>query len=168
MFSFCIHIFSWCWTCYSRPKPFQPSAEVLALAEKLPASFDWRDVNGMDYVSPVRNQGIQALFFFSTSISLTQRKVWCSKLTSVSLLEGFSLVLKLMLTSTSADCMDRCGLVTGVSDSLSSILLLWLKTAPCWEIIQRRAPYYFNEISLALERWAACRNSLIMIELFFF
>ena len=40
-----------------RPKPAFPKRETLKAANKLPSNFDWRNVDGINYVSPVRNQG---------------------------------------------------------------------------------------------------------------
>lgn len=41
----------------SRPVPAPATAEQKARVSLLPDSFDWRDVNGVSYVSPVRDQG---------------------------------------------------------------------------------------------------------------
>lgn len=43
--------------CFSRPKPAPVSREILEASSDLPKAFDWRNVNGMNYVSPIRNQG---------------------------------------------------------------------------------------------------------------
>jgi len=40
-----------------RPKPAPISARIRDLADQLPNSFDWRNVSGTNYISPVRNQG---------------------------------------------------------------------------------------------------------------
>lgn len=39
------------------PKPKPTTPEISRIAATLPESFDWRDVDGQDFVSPVRNQG---------------------------------------------------------------------------------------------------------------
>lgn len=37
-----------------RPRAAPATPEQLRAAEQLPPAFDWRDVNGINYVSPVR------------------------------------------------------------------------------------------------------------------
>ena len=39
------------------PKPSDVTQDVLLKASKLPDSFDWRNISGVSYVSPIRNQG---------------------------------------------------------------------------------------------------------------
>ncbi|XP_022104025.1 dipeptidyl peptidase 1-like isoform X2 [Acanthaster planci] len=41
----------------SKPSPAPVTEAVRNLAKTLPLSFDWRNVNGQNFVSPVRNQG---------------------------------------------------------------------------------------------------------------
>jgi len=43
-----------------KPRATKPSLEDIKKASALPDSFDWRNVNGVNYVSPVRNQGNQS------------------------------------------------------------------------------------------------------------
>ena len=40
-----------------QPRPAPVTEQVRKAAEDLPGSFDWRDRDGVNYVSPVRNQG---------------------------------------------------------------------------------------------------------------
>ena len=41
----------------SRPKPAKLDKETEMIAAELPSEFDWRNVSGVSYVSPIRNQG---------------------------------------------------------------------------------------------------------------
>jgi len=40
-----------------RPKPAPVAAPTRKLAQQLPTTFDWRNVSGVNYISPVRDQG---------------------------------------------------------------------------------------------------------------
>ena len=38
-------------------QPVEASQEIKDEADKLPENFDWRNVDGVNYISPVRDQG---------------------------------------------------------------------------------------------------------------
>ena len=42
---------------HPRPKPAPITAEIQEKSLHLPASWDWRNVRGTNFVTPVRNQG---------------------------------------------------------------------------------------------------------------
>lgn len=59
--NFCLIVF-WLNDCdicgwFSFPKPAAPADELLKQVSTLPSEWDWRNIDGVSYVSPVRNQG---------------------------------------------------------------------------------------------------------------
>lgn len=42
---------------HPRPKPAPLTAEIHEKLVRLPTSWDWRNVHGTNFVTPVRNQG---------------------------------------------------------------------------------------------------------------
>lgn len=62
-----------------RRLPFPPSAPVTRklqkMAEQLPKNFDWRDVNGVNYVSPVRNQGTCGSCYIFSSLAMHEARI---------------------------------------------------------------------------------------------
>ncbi|XP_072899465.1 dipeptidyl peptidase 1 [Hemitrygon akajei] len=58
-----------------RPKPAPVSEEVLKLASSLPESWDWRDVDGVNYVTPVRNQGTCGSCYSFSSMGMLEARI---------------------------------------------------------------------------------------------
>ncbi|XP_071444988.1 dipeptidyl peptidase 1-like [Hetaerina americana] len=59
---------------FTFPKPAPVTSEVKRQALELPESFDWRNVSGVNYVSPVRNQEqCGSCFAFASAASLEAR-----------------------------------------------------------------------------------------------
>lgn len=58
----------------SPPSPAISSKRVQNLADRLPKSFDWRKQNGVNYVSPIRNQGTcGSCYAFSSTAMIEAR-----------------------------------------------------------------------------------------------
>lgn len=58
-----------------RPSPAVATPQQKARASLLPKSFDWRNVSGINYVSPVRNQGSCGSCYAFASMANLESKV---------------------------------------------------------------------------------------------
>ncbi|XP_051881503.1 dipeptidyl peptidase 1 [Pristis pectinata] len=58
-----------------RPKPAPMLEEVQKLSNSLPESWDWRDVDGVNYVSPVRNQGTCGSCYSFSSMGMLEARI---------------------------------------------------------------------------------------------
>ncbi|XP_067890076.1 dipeptidyl peptidase 1 [Heterodontus francisci] len=58
-----------------RPRPMPVSEEMQKLAESLPESWDWRNVGGVNYVSPVRNQGSCGSCYSFSSMGMLEARI---------------------------------------------------------------------------------------------
>jgi cathepsin C len=62
-YSYKYYLINYYWKYYSdfkflrKPKSAEITPEVALIADSLPDSFDWRNISGISYVSPIRNQG---------------------------------------------------------------------------------------------------------------
>lgn len=59
----------------SRPKPAPLTAEMQQKVSNLPASWDWRNVGGINYVSPVRNQGSCGSCYSFASVGMLEARI---------------------------------------------------------------------------------------------
>ncbi|GFR70692.1 dipeptidyl peptidase 1 [Elysia marginata] len=59
----------------SRPKPAPITEEQEKLRQSLPSSFDWRKVNGQNFVSPVRNQGACGSCYAFASMAMAESRL---------------------------------------------------------------------------------------------
>ncbi|XP_021941871.1 dipeptidyl peptidase 1-like [Zootermopsis nevadensis] len=53
----------------------RPSAALQAMAASLPPDFDWRNVNGINFVSPVRNQGACGSCYAFSSMGMLESRL---------------------------------------------------------------------------------------------
>lgn len=60
---------------FKNPKTSRPTKMALHEASLLPKSFDWRDINGTNYVSPIRNQGSCGSCYAFASMALAEARV---------------------------------------------------------------------------------------------
>ncbi|NXF33710.1 CATC peptidase, partial [Nyctibius bracteatus] len=58
-----------------RPKPAPLTPELLKKVSSLPESWDWRNVNGINYVSPVRNQGSCGSCYAFSSMGMLEARI---------------------------------------------------------------------------------------------
>ncbi|XP_062983249.1 dipeptidyl peptidase 1 [Elgaria multicarinata webbii] len=58
-----------------RPKPAPLTAEVINEASNLPKSWDWRNVNGVNYVSPVRDQETCGSCYAFASMGMLEARI---------------------------------------------------------------------------------------------
>ncbi|RWS21561.1 dipeptidyl peptidase 1-like protein, partial [Leptotrombidium deliense] len=58
-----------------RPSPSKVTDEVKRIADSLPKEFDWRNVNGVNYVTPVRNQGSCGSCYAFSSVGMIEARL---------------------------------------------------------------------------------------------
>ncbi|XP_028656245.2 dipeptidyl peptidase 1 [Erpetoichthys calabaricus] len=58
-----------------RPKPAAVSADIAKLTSRLPDSWDWRNVNGVNYISPVRNQASCGSCYSFASMGMLEARI---------------------------------------------------------------------------------------------
>ncbi|XP_029141386.1 dipeptidyl peptidase 1 [Protobothrops mucrosquamatus] len=58
-----------------RPKPASLTSEIIQEASNLPESWDWRNVNGVNYVSPVRNQASCGSCYAFASMGMLEARI---------------------------------------------------------------------------------------------
>ncbi|OTF76585.1 hypothetical protein BLA29_014957, partial [Euroglyphus maynei] len=59
----------------SRPKPIRATEDQQKLVRGLPESYDWRNVNGINYVSPIRNQGDCGSCYSFASMAMLESRI---------------------------------------------------------------------------------------------
>ncbi|GFO42825.1 dipeptidyl peptidase 1 [Plakobranchus ocellatus] len=60
---------------FNRPKPIPLTAEHKLIRQSLPDSYDWRNVSGVNYVSPVRNQENCGSCYAFASMAMAEARV---------------------------------------------------------------------------------------------
>ncbi|GLH14385.1 Cathepsin L-like proteinase [Gryllus bimaculatus] len=58
-----------------RPQPVPPTQELMEKVAGLPQSFDWRNLGGINYVSPIRNQAICGSCYAFSSMGMLEARV---------------------------------------------------------------------------------------------
>ena len=59
----------------SKPKPAPISEDDLKLVSGMPSSFDWRNVSGVNFVSPIRDQGECGSCYSFASTAMNEARI---------------------------------------------------------------------------------------------